>query len=187
MGFPLQITELLERWSSGDQGALETLLPLVEGELRRIARRYMINEHKGHLLQTTALINEAFMRLVDQKEIHWQNRAHFYGIAAQLMRRILIDYARTEHRAKRGGGAQPVSLSHAEGLFTESPDELLALNEALERLNEMDARKARVVELRYFGGLSVEETAEVLRVSSITIMRDWNLARAWLRREMGRR
>jgi len=160
-------------------------MPVVEAELHRIARRYMLNENEGHLLQTTALVNEAFLRLVDQKQVQWQNRAHFYGIAAQLMRRILIDYARAEHRAKRGGGAYPVSLSQAGDIVTETPDDLLALDEALKKLATIDQRKSQVIELRYFGGLSVEETAESLKVSEITVMRDWNMARAWLRREMG--
>ena len=185
MKSPSLITELLTAWSNGDKTALERLMPLVEAELHRIAGRYMQHENEGHLLQTTALVNEAFLRLVDQKKVQWQNRAHFYGIAAQLMRRILIDHARAEHRAKRGGGAHQVSLSQAEGVVTETPDELLALDEALKKLAAVDERKSRVVELRYFGGLSVEETAEFLQVSQNTVMRDWNLARAWLRREIG--
>ena len=174
----------MKAWSKGDKTALERLMPVVEAELHRIARRYMLNENEGHLLQTTALVNEAFLRLVDQKQVHWQSRAHFYGIAAQLMRRILIDHARAEHRAKRGGGAHPVSLSQAGDVGTETPDELLALDEALKKLATIDERKSQVVELRYFGGLSVKETAEFLRVSEITVMRDWNMARAWLRREI---
>jgi RNA polymerase sigma-70 factor, ECF subfamily len=179
-----QITELLKAWSNGDKEALETIIPLIEVELHRIARRFMRNENTGHLLQTTALVNEAFLKLVDQRSVKWQNRAHFYAIAAQCMRRILINHARGEHRAKRGGGAQRVSFSRAEDVFTETNDELLALDEALTRLTVLDQRKSKVVELRYFGGLSVEETAEVLQVSPVTVMRDWNLARAWLRREI---
>ena len=179
------VTELLTAWNNGDKTALERLIPLVEGELHRIAGRYMRHENEDHLLQTTALVNEAFLRLVDQKRVHWQNRAHFYGIAAQLMRRILIDHARAAHRAKRGGGAHQVSLSQAEDVVTQTPDELLALDEALKKLAAVDERKSRVVELRYFGGLSVEETAEFLQVSQVTVMRDWNMARAWLRREIG--
>jgi RNA polymerase sigma factor (TIGR02999 family) len=179
-----RITELLKAWSNGDKTALERLMPVVEAELHRIARRYMQHEGENHLLQTTALVNEAFLRLVDQKHVEWQNRAHFYGIAAKLMRRILIDHARAEHRAKRGGGAYPVSLLQAEDVVTETPDDLLALDAALKKLATIDDRKSQVVELRYFGGLSVEETAEVLRVSEVTVMRDWNMARAWLRREI---
>jgi RNA polymerase sigma factor (TIGR02999 family) len=144
----------------------------------------MHQEQQGHLLQTTALVNEAFLRLVNQNEMDWQNRAHFYAIAAQFMRRILIDYARAEHRAKRGGGLQPVSLSQAKGVSAETSDELLALDEALVKLAAIDQRKSRVVELRYFGGLSVGEAAEVLHVSEVTVMRDWSMARAWLRREI---
>ena len=181
---PLQITELLKAWSNGDEQALEAVVPLIEMELRHIARRYMRNENAGHLLQTTALINEAFLKLVDQRGVKWQNRAHFYAIAAQAMRRILINHARSEHRAKRGGGAHRVSLSRAEDVSAETNDDLLALDEALKRLTVQDPRKGKVVELRYFGGLSVEETAEVLRVSTVTVMRDWSLARAWLRREI---
>ncbi len=181
-----QLTELLKAWSNGDRGALETLVPLVEAELRRIARRYMRRENAGHLLQTTALVNEAFLKLVDQHSVKWQNRAHFYGIAAQCMRRILMNHARSEHRAKRGGGARRVSFNQAEGVFTETNDDLLALDDALKQLATIDERKSKVVELRYFGGLSVEETAEVLEISPITVIRHWNLARAWLRREISR-
>ena len=180
-------TDLLIAWSNGDQTALERLMPLVEAELRRIAKSYMRKEAKGHLLQTTALVNEAFLRLVDQENIQWQNRVQFFGIAAKFMRRLLIDFARAEHRAKRGGNAQLISLSEAEDISTETSDGLLALNEALERLATIDERKGKVVELRYFGGLSVKETAEVLQVSSVTVMRDWNMARAWLRRELNPR
>lgn len=184
---PLPITELLKAWRQGDHDALEALMPLVEDELRNIARRYMRNENQGHLLQTTALVNEAFMRLVDQKRVEWQSRAHFFGIAAQLMRRILVDYARSELRIKRGGGAQVVSLSQADGATEQTPEELLALDEALERLAAFDQRKSKVVELRYFGGLSVEEVAEVLSVSEVTVVRDWSVAKAWLKREIAQR
>jgi RNA polymerase sigma factor (TIGR02999 family) len=179
------ITELLIDWSNGDATALEALLPLVERELHRIAHNYMRREQAGHLLQTTALINETFLRLVDQKRVRWQNRAHFFGIAAQIMRRVLLNYARDQRRLKRGGNAIYVSLSEADAQAAETSAELLALDAALHKLAALDSRKSLVVELRYFGGLSVEETAEVLSVSPITVMRDWNLAKAWLARELG--
>ena len=187
MSPPHQVTELLIAWSDGDQTALERLMPLVEMELRRIAKRYMRNEAKDHLLQTTALVNEAFLRLVDQENIQWQNRVQFFGIAAKFMRRLLIDHARAAHRAKRGGSAQRVSLAEAEGVPTETPEDLLALDDALKRLAAIDRRKSKVVVLRYFGGLSVEETAELLHVSQVTVMREWSMARAWLRRGIDRR
>jgi RNA polymerase sigma-70 factor, ECF subfamily len=182
---PSEITELLICWGNGDRAALERLLPLVERELHRLAHSYMRRENAGHTLQTTALINETYLRLVDQSRTRWQNRAQFFGVAAHIMRRVLLNYARDRRRAKRGGGAYKVSLSHAEALSDEESVELIALDEALERLARVDERKARVVELRYFGGLSVEETAEVLKVSAVTVMRDWNMARAWLARELG--
>jgi RNA polymerase sigma factor (TIGR02999 family) len=179
-----EITGLLIAWSEGDQGALERLLPLIERELHRIARQYMRRENPGHTLQTTALVNEAYFRLVDQKHVRWQNRAHFFAIAAQLMRRILLNYARDRHRAKRGGQAVQVSLSEVGVADAERSAELIALDEALGRLAAIDERKCRVVELRYFGGLSVEETAEVLGVSAVTVARDWKMAKAWLAREI---
>lgn len=178
------ITDLLIDWSHGDQAALEALLPLVERELHKIAHHYMRRENAGHLLQTTALINEMYLRLVDQKRVQWQNRAHFFGIAAQIMRRVLLNYARDQQREKRGGKAIQVSLSEAETRAAETSVELLALDAALNKLSVMDQRRSLVVELRYFGGLTVEETAEVLNVSSITVMRDWNFAKAWLAREI---
>lgn len=181
---PSEITELLIGWSNGDRDSLERLVPLVEGELHRLAHHYMSREREGHMLQTTALINETFLRLVDQRRVRWQNRAHFFGISAQIMRRILLNHARDERRKKRGGGALRVSLSQADAISVEKSDELIALDDALKRLARVDERKARVVELRYFGGLSNEEAAEVLGVSQVTIMRDWNMARAWLAREM---
>jgi len=180
-----EVTGLLIDWCNGDQTALERLVPLVEKELHRLAHHYMQREHPGHTLQTTALVNEAFLRLMDQKRVRWQNRAHFFGIAAQIMRRILLNYARDQRRAKRGGGAIQVSLSEAEIMPAEKSVELIALDEALNRLAHIDERKSKVVELRYFGGLSVEETAEVLKVSPITVLRDWNMAKAWLAREIG--
>jgi RNA polymerase sigma-70 factor (ECF subfamily) len=178
------ITGLLVDWSNGDQSALEKLLPLVERELHRLAHSYMRRESPDHTLQTTALVNEAYLRLIDQKKTHWQNRAHFFGIAAKIMRRILLNYARDQQRQKRGGGAIQVSLSEVAAVPLIKGSDLIALDEALERLAVVDERKSRVVELRYFGGLSVEETAEVLGVSAITVLRDWKFAKAWLLREI---
>jgi RNA polymerase sigma factor (TIGR02999 family) len=179
-----QVSELLIDWCNGDQAALERLVPLVERELRRLAHSYMRGENAGHTLQTTALVNEAFIRLIDQKS-RWQNKAHFFGIAAQIMRRILLNYARDQKRDKRGGGAFRVSLSEADAVSAERSIELIALDEALTRLALIDERKSKIVELRYFGGLSVAETAEVLKVSTITVTRDWNFAKAFLAREIG--
>jgi RNA polymerase sigma factor (TIGR02999 family) len=184
MSGPPDITALLVDWSKGDQAALDQLLPLVERELHRLAHSYMRREDPDHTLQTTALINETYLRLIDQKKVQWQNRAHFFGIAAQIMRRILLNYARDQNRLKRGGRTIHVSLSHAEVLPAEMDRELMSLNDALNRLEALDARKSKVVELRYFGGLSVDEVAEVLNVSAITVMRDWQFAKAWLTREM---
>ena len=184
MSSPPDITALLIDWSKGDKTALDKLFPLVERELHRLAHSYMRKEKPDHTLQTTALVNEAYLRLVDQRNTHWQNRAHFFGIAAQIMRRILMNYARDRHRLKRGGHAAQVSLSEVDLISGTKTSELIALDDALERLSTIDERKAKVVEFRYFGGLSVEETAEVLQVSSITVMRDWNMAKAWLAREL---
>src|SRR5262252_2654334 len=174
------ITELLVDWNNGDKSAMERLLPLVERELHRLAHSYMRREDPDHTLQTTALINETYVRLVDQRKVEWQNRAHFFGIAAQIMRRILLNYARDQNRQKRGGKAVHVSLSEAMIMPAKKDRELIALNDALIRLEALDPRKSKVVELRYFGGLSVEEVAEVLKVSPITVMRDWQFAKAWL-------
>lgn len=182
---PNEPSQLLSDWANGDQSALEKLLPLVSEELHRLAHYYMSRERAGHTLQTTALVNEAYMRLADQKQTRWQNRAHFFAIAAQLMRRILVDHARSLHASKRGGGLDRVSLDSAKVLSPEPTVNLLALDEALKRLHELDLRKSQIVELRYFGGLTVEETAEVLKISAITVMRDWSLAKAWLHREIG--
>jgi len=179
-----QITNLLIDWSNGDQAALEKLVPMVERELHRLAHNYMRRENPNHTLQTTALMNEAYLKLVDQKKTHWQNRAHFFGIAAQIMRRILLNYARDQHRKKRGGKAVQISLSDASVVYLERAAELIALDEALERLFKFDERKGRVVELKYFGGLEVEEIAEVLKISPITVSRDWKFAKAWLFREI---
>ena len=176
--------QLLADWANGDQTALEKLLPLVSAELHRLAHYYMSREHAGHTLQTTALVNEAYMRLANQKQTRWQNRAHFLAIAAQLMRRILVDHARGVQAAKRGGGIERVPLDEATILSDEPPVDLIALDNAMVKLNEFDPRKSQIVEYRYFGGLTVEETAEVLKVSTVTVMRDWGLAKAWLHREI---
>jgi RNA polymerase sigma factor (TIGR02999 family) len=177
-----RVTQLLTDWSNGNKAAHDELMRLVYDDLRRLARRYMRREAAGHTLQTTGLVNEAYLRLVDQKNVDWQNRQHFFCIAAQLMRRILVDHARMRHRAKRGGGVLQVSLNEAEAISRELPTDLLALDDALTELAEVDGRKSRIVELRFFGGLSIEETAEVLQVSPGTVMRDWTLAKAWLYR-----
>lgn len=178
------VTQLLIAWSNGDQAARERLMSVVYEELHRLARRYMRNESPGHTLQTSALVNEAFIRLVGQKNVHWQNRSHFFGIAAQMMRRILVDYARSRNFAKRGGGA--VKLSLEEGLIVseERSEQVVAVHEALEGLAKIDPRQSQIVELKFFGGLSNEETGEVLDVSAGTVARDWTMAKAWLRREI---
>ena len=177
---PSEITRLLKDWSRGDSAALDQLMPIVYNELRRVAARYLRRERQDHTLQPTALVNEAYLRLIDQKQVNWQNRAHFMGVAAQMMRRILVDHAKNQHRAKRGGGAPKVSLDEAAAVCEEGANELVEIHEALTALAAFDERKSRVVEMRYFGGLSVEETAEVLEVSVITVARDWKLAKAWL-------
>ena len=180
----LPITELLLEWSEGNHAALEQMTPLVYGELHRLAHRYMNRERAGHTLQTSALVNEAFMRLVDQRSVKWNNRAHFFGIAAQMMRRILVDYARSHLYAKRGAGAIHVSLDHAQLVSDEPAAEVTALDEALSKLESMDPQQARVVELRFFGGLTIKETAEVMKISVDMVKREWSTARAWLYREM---
>ena len=178
------VTELLRAWSGGDDDALEQLMPLVEAELRRLARAYMRRERREHTLQTTALMNEAFLKLTDARRVVWQDRAHFLGISARLMRRILVDHARHRGYQKRGGGAQRVTL-HEELVVSADPAlDVVALDRALEALAKVDARKSRTIELRFFGGLSVEETAEVLQVSPDTVKRDWRLAKLWLLREL---
>jgi len=181
---PHQITQLLKDWGNGDQAARDQLMPLVYDELRRMAHQHMRKERPGHTLQTSALVNEAFVRLVDQSEVEWQNRAHFFGIAAQMMRRILVDYARSRGYAKRGGDARQVSLDEVVIVSEERTAEVVALDDALKGLAEFDLRKSKIVELRFFGGLSIEETAEVLAVSPGTVMRDWTLAKAWLRKQI---
>jgi RNA polymerase sigma factor (TIGR02999 family) len=183
---PHDITRLLERWSTGDEDARDQLMPLVYDELHRLAGAYLRRERREHTLQPTALVNEAYLKLIDQRQANWQNRAQFFGVAARLMRRILVDHARAYHAAKRGGLGYNISLSDAHR-FGEAPDlDLLALHEALERLAQIDADQARIVELRFFGGLTIEEAAEVAAVSHATIEREWRMARAWLRRELGR-
>jgi RNA polymerase sigma factor (TIGR02999 family) len=182
-----EVTQLLLAWSDGDQTALEELTPLVYAELRRLAERHMRRERAGHPLQTTALVNEAYVRLVDLQQVRWQNRAHFFGVAAQLMRHILVDFARARRRAERGGFTQRVSLEEAALVAKGRSAEFIALDDALQSLAAIDLRKSRIVELRYFGGLNVEETAEVLQTSPRTVMREWNLARAWLHRELNRK
>jgi len=179
------VSQLLRAWSDGDQKALEKLTPIVYAELHRLARRYMRREQAGHSLQTTALVNEAYLRLIDYTRMEWQNRAHFFAVSAQLMRRILVEHARRRN-LKRGGGVQHVTLDEAAvvGLLSNKVPDFIALDNALNALSRLDARKAQVVEMRFFGGLSVEETAEVLKVSPVTVMRDWNAAKAWLYREL---
>jgi RNA polymerase sigma-70 factor, ECF subfamily len=178
-----EVSSLLRAWSDGDRAALDRLTPIVYDELRRLARRYMRGERPGHSLQTTALVNEAYMRLIDYKRMQWQNRAHFFAVSSQLMRRILVDHAR-RHNLKRGGGVQHVSLEETAVLGGDRAADLVALDDAMDALARIDHRKVQVVEMRFFGGLSVEETAEVLRISPVTVMRDWNTAKAWLYREL---
>jgi RNA polymerase sigma-70 factor, ECF subfamily len=183
---PKEITRLLVAWGDGDESALEDLTPLVYEELHRLAHHYMSRERAGHTLQTSALVNEAYVRLIDWKNVRWQNRAHFFGVSAQLMRRILVDFARSRQYQKRGGGERVVALDEAALMSDEKTADLVALDEALTALAELDERQSKVVELRFFGGLNVEETAEFLKVSPATVRRDWSIARAWLHREMAR-
>ena len=181
---PQDVTTLLLAWNEGDEDALGQLMPLVYAELRRLARQYMRGERPGHTLQTTALVNEAYLRLVDARRVRWQNRAHFFAVSARLIRRILVDFARERGYKKRGGGVRHVSLDQALDLGQQPDKDLMALDEALQALAEFDPRKGQVVELRFFGGLSVEEVAEVLQVSPETVHRDWRLAKAWLKRRL---
>ena len=181
---PHELTRLLIAWSEGDQSALEELTPLVYEELNRLAHRYMLGEHTRHTLQTSALVNEAYIRLIDWKGVRWQNRAHFFAMCAKLMRNILVDYARKHGYQKRGANAVKLTLEDAAGVAVETNFDLVALDKALLELSNLDKRKASVIELRFFGGMSVEETAEVLKVSEDTVMRDWRLARAWLLAKM---
>ena len=177
-----EITQMLRAWTAGDQQALEKLTPLVHRELHRVARRYMAGERSGHTLQTTALVNEVYIRLVDCGQVNWHDRAHFFAVSAQLMRRILVDFARSRGYQKRGGNVPHISLDDAPPVCSEPDPNLLALDDALKALAELDRRKSRVVELRFFGGLNIEETAEILGVSAVTVMRDWRLAKIWLLR-----
>jgi RNA polymerase sigma factor (TIGR02999 family) len=186
MPSPQDVTEILNKWRDGDREALEKLIPLVYDELRRQAARYLRRERPGHTLQTTALINEAYLRLVNQQNIQWENRSHFYAIAARLMRQILVDHARKRQAAKRGGSDIKVQFEEEMVISAGENVDLLALDEALTRLAEIDPQQSRIVELRYFSGLSVEETAELLSVSSRTVKRDWNVAKAWLRRQISK-
>jgi len=180
-----QITQLLKQWSDGDAEVLDDLMPLVYVELRRQASGYLRRERSNHTLQPTALINEVYLKLIDQRDVKWQNRAHFFAIAAQAMRRILVDYARERKREKRGGAAENLPLDEALTIVSQEKSvDLVALDEALDKLAQFDERQAKVVELRYFSGLSIDETAEVLGVSNVTIRRDWNMAKAWLLQEI---
>jgi RNA polymerase sigma factor (TIGR02999 family) len=180
-----QVTHLLRAWGEGEQSALDELVPLVYQEMHRLAQVYMSRERSGHVLQTTALVNEAYIRLVDTTRASWQNRAHFFAICAKVMRRILVEWARSRQALKRGGAAVPLEL--VESLVADGPgQDLVALDDALKDLSALDARKGKVVELRFFGGLSVEETAEALKISCETVMRDWKFAKSWLRRELAR-
>jgi RNA polymerase sigma factor (TIGR02999 family) len=181
-----EVTALLRAWSAGDADALNELMPRVARELRRLARRYMARERRDHTLQPTALINEAYVRLIDCHDVRWQDRAHFFAISARVMRRILVDHARARGYQKRGGGAQRVPLSMAAGVPSDRPAEIVALDDALRAFALIDVRRAQVVELRYFGGLTVEETAEVIGISPETVMRDWKSAKLWLRRQLQR-
>jgi RNA polymerase sigma factor (TIGR02999 family) len=180
----LDVTQLLTAWCGGDAAAMEQLAPVLQQELHRVASRHLAGERPGHILQTTALVNEAYVRLIDWKNVRWQNRAQFFAMASRMMRHILVDYARAQHREKRGGSAVHVSLSWAAGVPLKSSEDLIALDEALQRLQMFAPRQGRMVELRFFGGLSLDETAEVLEVSVATVRKDWSLARAWLYRDL---
>jgi RNA polymerase sigma factor (TIGR02999 family) len=187
LGSPSDVTDLLRRWHEGDREALERLMPLVYQELHRIASRYLRHERPGHTLQSTALVHEAYVKLVDQRRVDWQNRAQFFGLAAQAMRRILVDHARARSREKRGSGAPLVALDAVQPVAAEAdvhPADAIALDRALEKLETFDPGQARIVELRFFGGLTVEETADILGTSPSTVKREWTLARAWLYREL---
>ncbi len=183
---PLEVTQLLVAWSNGDEAALARLAPLVQAELRRLAQSYLRRERPDHTLQATAIVNEAWIRLIDSKSVHWQNRAHFFGIAANLMRQILVDHARRRHNLKRGGNALRVSLTQAENIAAEKSPSVIALDDALTTLAEFDHRKSRIVELRFFGGLNEVETAEALKIPLRTVQREWSLARAWLYHELSK-
>jgi RNA polymerase sigma factor (TIGR02999 family) len=179
-----EVTQLLLAWSDGDKQALEALMPIVYRELHRLARRYMAGERVQHTLQASALVNEAYLKLIDVERVQWQNRAHFFGVSAQMMRRILVDFARSRQYQKRGGGARQVTLNEELIPSSGNTNDLAALDDALKSLESIDPRKVRVVEMRFFAGLSVEETAEAMQVSPETVMRDWKFAKAWLQREL---
>ena len=181
------VTELLIEWSNGDKAALDKLMPLIHEELRRLAHHYMSHERPGHTLQTTALINEAYLRLVNRKAVHWQNRAHFFAIAATLMRSLLVDHARSHAYAKRGGDARKITIDEAMIVSQERAAEVVALDDVLKQLAIFDPQQSRIVELRFFGGLTIDETAEVLGLSAATIKREWSTARAWLYRELNKK
>lgn len=182
------VTRLLVSWTNGDRDALQQLMPLVYGELHRLASRYLSRERSDHTLQSTALVHEAYLKLVDQRRVQWQNRAHFFGVAAQIIRRLLVDHARTHNAGKRGGGAYKLALDDALGVAERERDlNLVALDEALTHLAAIDEQQSRIVELRFFGGLSIEDTAAVLGISPATVKRDWNVAKAWLYRDLSRR
>ena len=183
---PSDVTALLIEWRAGDNGAVEKLLPLVHGELRRIAKRHMASERPDHVLQATALVNEVYIRLIDIRRVQWQDRAHFFAMAARLMRRVLVDFARARNNQKRGGALHRVTFDQDLAVASDTPDNLIAIDDALQALAGQYERKAQVVELRFFGGLSVEETAEVLKISPETVMRDWKFAKNWLLRELSR-
>ncbi|HWW86289.1 MAG TPA: sigma-70 family RNA polymerase sigma factor [Vicinamibacterales bacterium] len=187
MATPPEVTRLLIDWSDGRAEALDRLLPIVYGELHRLAQRQMRQERAGHTLQATALVHEAYLKLVDQRRVQWRNRAHFFGVAAQVMRRILVDHARSHAAQKRGGGWEALSLDDAPMIAVEPAVDVVALDDALNRLGALDVQQAKVVELRYFGGLTIDETAEVLRVSPATVSREWTLAKAWLFGELTQR
>src|SRR5437588_6147845 len=181
-----EVTQLLLQWSNGDKAALDKLMPLIYDELRRLARHYMSRERPGNTLQTTALVNEAYLRLINRKHVHWQNHAHFFAIAAQLMRSILVDHARSHAYAKRGGGARKIALDDAMAVSQQRAADVVALDDALKRLAEIDPRQSRIVEMKFFGGLTIEETGEVLGLSPATIKREWSTAKAWLYHELNR-
>ena len=181
---PQGVTQLLKAWGNGEQEALEQLIPLIYSELHRLAHRYMQRERNAHTLQSTALVHEAYERLIDMKEVSWQNRAHFFGVSARLMRRVLVDYARSRRYSKRGGEWRQLPLNEAVAVFRDRGTDIVALDDALSTLAGIDSRKSRVVEMRFFGGLSIRETAEVLNVSPETVLRDWRLAKVWLLREL---
>ena len=183
---PDEVTQLLINWSKGDQAALEKLVPLVHSELRRLARRYLGRENPGHTLQTSALINEAYIRLIGHEQVQWQNRSHFFAVAAQVMRHILVDHARAHLYAKRGGGARHISLDGVEVITGQRAAELVALDDALSILATLDSRKGQIIELRFFGGLTIEETAEALNISAKTVTREWRSAKAWLHQQMSK-